>query len=367
MNQQYLAKNQFYQLIQALRDHGYAVLGPQVRDKAIVYEHIDKPEQFPIGVSDTQAPGQYILNETPNGNWFAWANGPQALKPLVFASQERLWSAHRSDSHDIQFEQTLPDVTPTAIIGVRACDLAALKIQDQHFLEQTYQDPYYQKRRQALLLIAVNCSHPASTCFCVATGDGPEARAHYDLVLTELADGFLVLPGSDKGQTICASLDLEPMTASQQQQQQTQLTQAIEQQKRSLPEVELQCKLLNALEHPHWDDIAKRCLACGNCTAVCPTCFCHSEHDQPATSLSSTEHVRQWDSCFNHEHSYIHGIVIRSESKTRYRQWLTHKFASWHEQYGRSGCVGCGRCISWCPVGIDVTTELAVLCGDICE
>jgi ferredoxin len=138
---------------------------------------------------------------------------------------------------------------------------------------------------------------------------------------------------------------------------------AAEAQQRTLPGRDLQAPLFARLSHPQWQAIGERCLACGNCTAVCPTCFCHSEQEHPALDGGGSEHVREWDSCFTPGHSYIHGVVIRAETSQRYRQWLTHKLGSWHEQYGRSGCVGCGRCITWCPVGIDITEEVTTICG----
>ena len=135
------------------------------------------------------------------------------------------------------------------------------------------------------------------------------------------------------------------------------MQEAAQQQTRSLPSHNLRDALFANLEHPRWEDVAERCLSCGNCTSVCPTCFCHSETDETALDGDHSLHARQWDSCFTQGHSYIHGMTIRADTRTRYRQWLTHKLGSWHDQYGRSGCVGCGRCIAWCPVGIDITAR----------
>jgi Fe-S-cluster-containing hydrogenase component 2 len=118
-------------------------------------------------------------------------------------------------------------------------------------------------------------------------------------------------------------------------------------------------------EHPRWDDVAERCLACTNCTLVCPTCFCSSVEDVTDLSFENAERIRRWDSCFNPEFASVHGGNFRPTIRGRYRQWLTHKFASWFDQFDVSGCVGCGRCITWCPVGIDVTEEItAILATD---
>jgi sulfhydrogenase subunit beta (sulfur reductase) len=113
--------------------------------------------------------------------------------------------------------------------------------------------------------------------------------------------------------------------------------------------------------HKQWDDVAARCLTCANCTMVCPTCFCTTVEDHTDLTGQTAERVRRWDSCFTLDFSYIHGGSVRTETKSRYRQWMTHKLASWIDQFGTSGCVGCGRCITWCPVGIDITAEVAAI------
>jgi sulfhydrogenase subunit beta (sulfur reductase) len=107
--------------------------------------------------------------------------------------------------------------------------------------------------------------------------------------------------------------------------------------------------------------VASRCLGCANCTLACPTCFCASVSDTTDLEGETAARVRRWDSCFTLDHSYIHGGSVRASLRARYRQWLTHKLASWIDQFGVSGCVGCGRCITWCPVGIDITEEVAAI------
>jgi len=120
-------------------------------------------------------------------------------------------------------------------------------------------------------------------------------------------------------------------------------------------------RLDRSYEVPHWDEVAKRCLACGNCTMVCPTCFCATMEDTGDLGNTLTERRRVWDSCFSIEFSYVHGGSVRTSAGARYRQWITHKLAAWHHQFGVSGCVGCGRCITWCPAGIDITAEAAAV------
>ncbi len=357
----YFARTQLQQLINSLVTHGYECIGPQIRDGAIVFEPLNTVAQLPEGIQDQQSPGHYRLTPTASNNYFGWANGPQAIKPYLFRPQETLWKASRNHQGEIAFSSANEEPGPVAIIGVRACDVAAMKLQDQHFLEQQFVDPFYRARREKLLLVAVNCGHPAETCFCHSTGDGPfvEQRdaAVVDIILTELEQGFLAQANTHIGESVLQSLNLQNSTEEQRAEAQ-QIKSNSSQQQRQLPATDIATTLMQRLEHNGWDDIARECLSCGNCTSVCPSCFCHSEDDNVSLDAGKVEHIREWDSCFTAGHSYVHGISIRVDTSQRYRQWLTHKFSSWHQQYGRSGCVGCGRCISWCPAAIDVTESI---------
>ena len=218
-----------------------------------------------------------------------------------------------------------------------------------------------------MFLVAINCTRSAETCFCVSTDDGPQVQYGYDIALTELEQGYTIESLSDQGTEILQKLETQTASPEQQDAAKQAIENAINQQNRHLPSRNLKKLLFDSLEHPQWDVVAKRCLSCGNCTAVCPTCFCHAETELASLDGSQSQHIREWDSCFTAEHSYIHGITIRAQTSHRYRQWLTHKLGSWHDQYGRSGCVGCGRCISWCPVGIDITEEINILWGQTNE
>jgi len=335
-----------------------------VQDGAIQYRQIDNMDELPVGVEVEQAPGLYRLEQGNNNRIFNYSNGPQGLKPLVFAPHEVLWQAYRNASGELVFSGTELKNDPTAVIGVRACDLAALELQDRHFLGKGMPDPQYKQRRDSLLLIGVDCNSPSATCFCASTGDGPALQSGFDIGMSELEDGFLLRAGSSRGRELLRQLDLAPAIDEQLESVAAAMAQAAAGQQRKLPGVDLQKKLFERLDPAYWQQVASRCLACCNCSAVCPTCFCFSEHAETQLDGASSQQVREWDSCFTPGHSAVHGFQVRADTAARYRQWLTHKLAGWHEQYGRSGCVGCGRCITWCPVGIDITQEVSGVVAD---
>lgn len=362
----YLRRGQFETLLAAVRGAGYRLIGPQVLDGAIVLGPIGTTEEFPTGWGDRQQPGSYRLEPgVNNGHLFAWANGPQGLKPILFAPRETLWRAVR-EGENLRFENTTPAADKIAVIGVRSCDLAGLSLHDKHFLHKL-EDPWYRARRAGLFLVAVDCTHPAETCFCASTGDGPSVTGGADLALSELDEGFLVRAYSEAGRSVRDALPLQEPTEKHKRYVREAAQAAAQAQKRRLPKRDLRAILFSHLDHPRWAEVAERCLSCGNCVAVCPTCFCHTHRQVSPLDGGTAEQVRQWDTCYSSEHSYLHGFLLRPDTRSRYRQWLTHKLGSWHDQYGRSGCVGCGRCISWCPVGIDLTEEASALCTDMAQ
>ncbi|SMF20380.1 4Fe-4S dicluster domain-containing protein [Alteromonadaceae bacterium Bs31] len=365
---QFLAPESLQNLLTVLEASGYQVMGPQLSEGAIVYDHINDVADLPRGIETLQKPGSYKLQQTSSTRFFNWANGPAALKPLLYKARQALWSCEQvaqAVNGGFVFKDLVPQAVPTAVIGVRPCDIAAMLIQDEHFIQSEYCDPYYKAERDALFTVAVNCSSCAETCFCASTGDGPSLDDGYDLLMDELDSGFLIRAGSTKGEQVlkklpvtAASEDLTAMAAEQS-------AHAAEKQKRYLLDENMHANLFSQLDNRRWHDIAERCLSCGNCTSVCPTCFCHRETEQAELDGQSTRHFREWSSCFNADHSVMHGHSLRDSSELRYRQWMLHKLGSWIYQYGRSGCVGCGRCIAWCPAGIDFPAEANAISGEV--
>jgi formate hydrogenlyase subunit 6/NADH:ubiquinone oxidoreductase subunit I len=291
--------------------------------------------------------------------------GPQSWKNYLHPAEVRLWSAERQgETFRILNNEAAPQ-RPQAFLGARACELAAIAVQDRVLLEDKYRDPIYDQHRRGAFIIAVQCTQAASTCFCASMGTGPQVSNAFDLVLTELlgpeGHRFLVAAGSERGAEILSELETVPAKVEDQQEAGARVEAAARQQVRSIDNTGIKELLYENFEHPRWDNVASRCLTCANCTMVCPTCFCTSVEDVTDITGDHAERWRRWDSCFTQSFSYIHGGSVRTSAKARYRQWMTHKLASWIDQFGSSGCVGCGRCITWCPVGIDITEEVRAI------
>ena len=350
----------FQRLLDAFHAKGYRMVGPTVRDGAVVWETVRLVSDLPVGWRDHQEPGWYRLEQTGSRQIFGVVHGAQSLKPFAFAPRESLLQIERTPG-GFAAQPRLPRSEKVAVIGARACDLSGLAIQDRIFLNGTYQDTSYAARREGLFVIVVNCTRALPTCFCASMDTGPRAKHGFDLALTEVDDQLLVEAGSEAGSDLLSTLSLSPASHNIIGEAAVRVDACARSQVRRLDRARLPHALYDAHEHPRWDDVAARCLACANCTMVCPTCFCHRVEETPDLTWQRTEHARLWDSCFTQEHGYIHGKNVRPTIKDRYRMWLTHKLASWNDQFGTSGCVGCGRCITWCPVGIDLTEELPAL------
>lgn len=351
-------------LIDVLHSRGYRVLGPTAHDGAISMAEITDLEDLPVGVGDVQQPGSYRVRDRDDAALFGYATPVQSPKPVLFPAEELIWRGRR-EGDGFTIEPTGPEPDPVALLGVRSCDLAAIGIHDAVLADRQAADPRYTARRAATFIVAGTCAFPAGTCFCGSMGTGPRPSNGYDLRLTELLqDGdhrFLVEAGTAAGEQVLTELPGTAATAQDFTAADQVVADASARMGRDLDPDGLPDLLYASAQSPRWDAVAQRCLACTNCTMVCPTCFCTSVEDVSDLTGDVDERHRVWDSCFSAEYSHVHGGAVRSSTAARYRQWLTHKFGAWTEQFGMSGCVGCGRCITWCPAAIDVTEELAGL------
>jgi formate hydrogenlyase subunit 6/NADH:ubiquinone oxidoreductase subunit I len=356
-----IRKEVFDQLLSNLTQTGYEVVGPRIKDAAVVYAPIQRLADLPKGTVSEQAAGRYRLKPSGNSRYFDITPGAQSWKQFLFPPRSELFKLVKENGN---WREEILDQTPPryAFIGVRACELAAIEVQDKVFIRSDFTDPVYKRRRENIFILAVDCLHPGETCFCVSMGTGPSAGAGFDLKLTELDDVFLIEIGTPAGLDVMHNLKVEALSSGWQQAATQGLAAAVKSMGRELPQPEsVPVLLLSNLDHPRWKDVAARCLSCTSCTQVCPTCFCWDVEDATTLDGNSTQRTRVWDSCFNPGYSAQAGGNIRPNTHSRYRQWLTHKMGSWQQQFGVLGCVGCGRCITWCPAGIDITEEIAAL------
>ena len=362
-----LMEHDLQALLDALRTRGHRVIGPTVRDQAIVYAEVGSVDDLPRGWTDDQEAGRYRLKPRDDAALFGYAVGPHSWKAFLHPSVQRLWRARR-ESGAIEVTPEPVNAERLAFIGVRACEAKAIAIQDRVLMGGAHVDPHYQARREGAFLVAVNCAVAGGTCFCASMDAGPEAKGGYDLVLTELIDQgahrFLIAAGSEAGAQLLGELPTRAASAEDVSAARALIARTAASMGRTMRSDDLHDLLLANLEHPQWDDVSERCLSCGNCTMVCPTCFCTSVEDTSDLAGDAFGRSRRWESCFTLDHSYVHGGSVRSSVRARYRQWMTHKLATWVDQFGESGCVGCGRCLTWCPVAIDITEEVAAIRKD---
>jgi sulfhydrogenase subunit beta (sulfur reductase) len=355
-----VAKPTLARILTNLQEAGFTLVGPTRGDDAIQLGEISGVEDLPRGWTEEYGAGYYRLKKISDSVYFAYGPGPHSWKRFLYPAQQKLLTIKRNNGQ-WAFEPVEERVPRYAFIGMRSCDVSAIGVLDRVFLGGEFRDPHYARRRAGIFILTVWCTHAATTCFCASMKTGPQVQSGFDLAFTEMPDKFLVRVGSEVGAEMLAGTDWVPASAYVLGQARKAHQQSEKEQKRQIRTEGLPKALYDNLEHPRWEQVGRRCLSCGNCTLACPTCFCSTVEDTSNLNASECERTRVWDSCFTLDFSHVNGGNTRPATRARYRQWLTHKLASWIDQFGVSGCVGCGRCITWCPVGIDITEEAAAL------
>jgi sulfhydrogenase subunit beta (sulfur reductase) len=354
-------------LLDVLREAGYRILGPRVGGGAVVHGDIASVADLPVGQSSEQAPGRYRFKTRDDGAVFGFGNGAHSWKQFLHPPSVRLFRARREGAH-VTIVPDEPASEKVAFLGVRPCDLQAIARLDQVLADRAHADEGYRLRRAGVFIVVANCTEAGGTCFCASLGTGPRATSGFDLALTEVIvrdrHYFVVDVASDAAAQMMAAVPAREAGDQELAEAAEAVDRAAAGMGRAVDTADLPGRLARTQEAPAWDECARACLSCANCTMVCPTCFCTTVADSRAPAGDEAERSQQWDSCFTAEFSYVHSGVARQSPPARYRQWLTHKFSNWVGQFGAFGCVGCGRCITWCPVGIDVTVELRRVVGD---
>jgi sulfhydrogenase subunit beta (sulfur reductase) len=262
-----------HELIQALRKQKYTVIGPTPRGGAIVLDEITSASQLPVGLTDEQSPAQYQVKTRADHAYFGSSAGPHSWKRYLFPPVHRLYTAKRSgkgfeasESADVRKEGSR-----YALLGVRACDLSAIHIQDQVFGGGTYHDPAYLRARSQSFVVAVNCTRAGGTCFCSSVRTGPRARAGFDLALTEVIENehyFIVEVGTARGEEAIENISRRPANDHEVEKADRLIRAGAQLTGRSLEPDNTREILYQNVEHPRWDVVAARCLSCANCTMV---------------------------------------------------------------------------------------------------
>ena len=274
-----LQREDFDALLAAIATGGYSIIGPTVRDGAIVYDEITRAADLPVGWTDEQEAGRYRLRRRDDAALFGYAVGPQSFKQFELPSSVRLWRARVGDHGELtDLDRTPAESRRYAFIGARSCELHASGILNRVLASGAAAEP-----DEAPFIVAVQCGEAGGTCFCVSMDTGPVARSGFDLALTEvLADGehyFVVEVGSDRGSEVMAGVPHTAAAADEQDAARAVHARTAASMGRRLDTTDIKELLYRNYEHPRWHEVADRCLTCGNCTMVCPTCFCTTVED----------------------------------------------------------------------------------------
>ena len=224
---------------------------------------------------------------------------------------------------------------------------------DTVFEQERYTDPHWQARREATVVVGLGCHEPCQTGFCTTVGSGPFNHAGLDAILTDLGEVFLVETLTDKGDRLFTQLEQASIDQSIRA---TEMQQAAKENMPIAFETEgLKQKLDQNFTSLYWEEVSRSCLGCGVCTFLCPTCFCFDIVDEAQRG----ERVRNWDTCMFRTYSLeASGHNPRPSRVERTRQRLSHKYTYWVDQINQIGCTGCGRCVRYCPVGLDIRAML---------
>jgi sulfhydrogenase subunit beta (sulfur reductase) len=361
-----IEREHFDDLLTAIARRGYTIVGPTLGDEAIVYDEISSAADLPIGWTDEQDGGHYRLRRRNDEALFGYAVGPHSWKQYQLPPEAQLWRA-RVDERGalVDVVESQRETPRYAFFGARSCELHAIGILDRVLTGGRRADPDDARATSDVFIVAVQCGEAGGTCFCVSMNTGPVAERGFDLALTEILNDaahlFAVEIGSEQGAEVLGDVRHREATGDDRDAARSVHDRTASQMGRELDTTDIRELLYRNYEHPRWDEVAARCLTCGNCTMVCPTCFCTTVEDVTDVQGDHVERHQSWDSCFTVDYSHIHGGSVRNSPRSRYRQWMTHKLATWWDQFGSSGCVGCGRCITWCPVGIDLTEEASAI------
>ena len=334
-----LDKKDFRPFLQHLIDT-YDLFAPvQLAEGVSVYKKIDHPQEVDLSHSNSRKPAKEVLF-------------PQSE---VLLRYEKVENQNRVTSTEQVKKQRI-------LLGARPCDIQAISILDPVFMGKDYTDVYYLKKRETTLIMGFACGQPHSTCFCSSVGGGPFIRTGSDLFFIDLGDAYLIEFVTERGEALRGNpllKEADPKDLS--------LAQGIEKKAQekldaTLPIEGIEKGLDRITEGPFWDRIHEKCIGCGVCTFLCPTCHCFDIADEAVNNKG--QRVRNWDSCLSPLYSLeTSGHNPRPTGRERTRQRIMHKFNYYPKIFHRIACVGCGRCIAYCPVNFDIRQTIREVQG----
>ena len=283
-----------------------------------------------------------------------YSNTRNAPKNFFFPKTETMMRYMRTE-RGMELSGEEEEAKEAVLFGARPCDVRSFVLLDYLFDQEKYRDSYYIDKREKTTIISLACIHPPySTCFCTSVGGHPMSEEGADVLLTDIGDNYLAEFITPKGEKLLEKMGDLPAADGSADEKKKALSESAEKEIKShIPGKEIKPWLDDNFEHPFWDTIHQSCLACGTCTYLCPTCHCFDISDE--VKGSDGKRIRTWDSCmywlFTKETS---GHNPRTSQKQRWRQRLMHKFKYFVDNFDEIACVGCGRCVRYCPVNIDI-------------
>jgi len=330
-------------LIEVLKAYGYVTYGYKVSRGAVIFDELRNLEDMPLKYRDVQGPGSYRLIEG-NGVRHSFASPKEVIHP----ARQELFNV------DSNGGVSYPPIESKkiALVGIKSCDLASIKVMDRILSN----DDSYNARRKEALTIVEECINPGDTCFCGSLGTGPYVSEDFDLAYARIDDDHVLFKyGSRVGLNLVKRLGLKPASEELVNTYSSLMSEAKEKTsplKFGLSDIE-NSMLKSMSDVDLWKKLSEKCVGCANCNLVCPTCFCTEFLDDLKLDNSASR-VRFWVGCLSYVYGLVAGTHFRPELYMRYRHFVLHKFLFYRKQIGLVGCVGCGRCITWCPVGIDL-------------
>lgn len=336
MKTKILAKKSVAQFLDGLLEE-YEVFAPVKGDSLVVFGRIHSAKEAFLDYVDSKKPPKEMLF-------------PQAEILFTYVSPDSLGD----------IESPPPTERPRLLFGARPCDARNFLLLDKVFDGEEYKDLYYLDRKDALVVVGIGCVLPRPTCFCTSVGGGPFSSEGSDILLIDIGDEYLVQVGSDQGAKLLEGRGLKDAGKHKLSLMKRAIRDA-EASMSSKVEIDgLEEKLGKIYDDPVWTPLTEKCLSCGVCTYLCPTCHCFDIVDE--TGDSTGKRIRIWDTCqFPLFTLQASGVNPRPTNKERLRQRFMHKFKYFVDNYGQIGCVGCGRCIKECPVNVDIRQVLTTL------